>query len=203
MPPGSGKRTTMNEETKTGERAKGEKTDGHSHHDPRHRGDLGGDRPVHHHPTSASQGSGVSEPTREDNGAYSEPRKQRQNVGDRNGLYVYNKTRETFLATEVNMADTYWSRLVGLLGKTKRWSRPGRGLWIVPSCGVHTIGMLFPIDVIFLDKESRVVHLQEYVRPFRISSVCLKAASVLEVPVYTIHRSGTQIGDRLEIAPAR
>jgi uncharacterized protein len=124
-------------------------------------------------------------------------------VGNRNGLYVYNKTRETFLATEVRLADTYWSRLVGLLGKTKRWVRPGRGLWIVPSCGVHTIGMLFPIDVIFLDKESRVVHVQEYVRPFRISSVCLKAASVLEVPVYTIHRSGTQIGDRLEIAPAR
>jgi uncharacterized protein len=192
----------MNEEVKIRETAKGEKNDGHSHHDPRNRWDPGGDRPVHHHSAAASQGSGISEGTLQEDEANSEPRKQRRNVGHRNGLYVYNKTRETFLATEVNMADTYWSRLVGLLGKTKRWARPGRGLWIVPSCGVHTIGMLFPIDVIFLDKESRVIHLQEYVRPFRISSVCLKAASVLEVPVYTIHRSGTQIGDRLEIAPA-
>ena len=66
-------------------------------------------------------------------------------------VYVFNKTRETFVATEAALADTYWGRLVGLLGKTRRWARPGRGLWIYPSHGVHTIGMLFPIDLVFLD----------------------------------------------------
>jgi len=38
-------------------------------------------------------------------------------------VYVYNKTRETFVATEAVIADGYLSRLVGLLGKTKRWAR--------------------------------------------------------------------------------
>src|ERR1700727_1114613 len=115
-------------------------------------------------------------------------------------VYIYNKTRETFVATEATIADSYLRRLVGLLGKTKRWAQLGRGLWIVPSRGVHTIGMMFPIDLIFLGKEKEVVHIEEYVRPFRISSVSLKATSVLELPPHTIYRTGTKVGDRLEIS---
>ncbi len=121
----------------------------------------------------------------------------------RKEVYVYNKTRETFVATEAAVADSYLRRLVGLLGKTKRWARLGRGLWIVPSRGVHTIGMLFPIDLVFLGKEKEVVHIEEHVRPFRISNVSLKATSVLELPPHTIYRTGTRVGDRLEIAPLR
>lgn len=118
-------------------------------------------------------------------------------------VYVYNKTRESFVATEVVVADTYLRRLVGLLGKTKRWARPGRGLWITPSHGVHTFGMLFPLDLIFLDQEKQVVAIEEHVRPFRISNVSLKADSVLELPAHTVFRTGTRIGDRLEIVPLR
>ncbi len=114
-------------------------------------------------------------------------------------FYVYNKTRETFVATEATVANDYFRRLVGLLGKTKRWAKLGRGLWIIPSRGVHTIGMLFPIDVIFLNKDKEVVHLEEHIRPFRISKITLRATSVLELPAHTIYHSGTKIGDTLEI----
>ena len=117
-------------------------------------------------------------------------------------MYVYNKTRETFVATEAKVANSYLRRLVGLLGKTKRWAHFGAGLWIVPSQGVHTIGMLFSIDVVFLNKEKEVVHVEEHLRPFRISKVSFKATSVLELPLHTIYRSGTKVGDRLEISPA-
>jgi uncharacterized membrane protein (UPF0127 family) len=118
-------------------------------------------------------------------------------------VYVYNKTREAFVGTEVVVADTYLRRLIGLLGKTKAWARPGRGLWISPSHGVHTIGMLFPLDLIFLDAEKNVVAVEEHLRPFRISSVSLKADSVLELPAHTIFRTGTRVGDRLEIVPLK
>jgi uncharacterized protein len=118
-------------------------------------------------------------------------------------VYVYNKTRESFVATEAVVADSYLSRLVGLLGKTKRWARLGAGLWIIPSQGVHTIGMLFPIDVVFLSKEKEVIHIEEVVRPFRISKVSFKATSVLELPPHTIYRTGTRIGDRLEISSSQ
>src|ERR1700681_3061439 len=123
------------------------------------------------------------------------------NNGQNHLLYVYNKTRETFVATEAMLADSYLRRLVGLLGKTRRWAQLGRGLWIVPSRGVHTIGMLFPIDLIFLSKEKEVVHVEEHVRPFRISRVSLRASSVLELPPHTIYRTGTRVGDQLEIGP--
>src|SRR5579863_10751982 len=122
------------------------------------------------------------------------------NNGSDGAVYVYNKMKETFIATEVTVADSYLTRLVGLLGKTRRWAQLGKGLWIVPSRGVHTIGMLFPIDLIFLSKEKEVVHIEEHVRPFRISKVSLKANSVLELPPHTIYHSRTQVGDQLEIA---
>jgi hypothetical protein len=60
--------------------------------------------------------------------------------------------------------------------------------------------MMFPLDLVFLNREKQVIHIEEYVRPFRISKVIRKAASVLELPVHTIYRSGTREGDCLEIA---
>jgi len=117
-------------------------------------------------------------------------------------VYVYNRTRETFVATEARVANGYFTRLVGLLGKTRRWAKPGRGLWIIPSHGVHTIGMLFALDLVFLDRNLVVVHVEEHVRPFRISKVSLKTASILELPPHTVFRSGTRVGDRLEISSA-
>ncbi|HUZ45098.1 MAG TPA: DUF192 domain-containing protein [Terriglobia bacterium] len=116
-------------------------------------------------------------------------------------VYVYNKTRETFVATSASVADTYLSRLIGLLGRTRGWVRPGKGLWIVPSYGVHTIGMMFSIDLVFLDRANHVVHIEEHVRPFRISKVVLKADSVLELPPHTVFRTRTHVGDMLEIGP--
>src|SRR5207245_4779788 len=86
-------------------------------------------------------------------------------------VYVYNKTRETFVATEAAVADNYLRRLIGLLGKTKRWAKLGRGLWIIPSRGVHSIGMLFPIDLVFLNMEKKVVHVEVHFRAFRIFKV--------------------------------
>ncbi len=118
-------------------------------------------------------------------------------------ICVYNKTRERFVATHATVADGYFSRLVGLLGTTRRWARPGNGLWIVPSHGVHTIGMLYALDLIFLDRHLTVVGVEEHVRPFRISKVSFKADSVLELPVHTVFRTETRVGDQMEISRVR
>ncbi len=115
------------------------------------------------------------------------------NNGNDGTVYVYNKMKETFIATEATVADSYFTRLVGLLGKTRRWAQLGKGLWVVPSRGVHTIGMLFPIDLIFLSKDKEVVHLEEFVRPFRISKVSLKATSVLELPPHMLLASAIPV----------
>lgn len=123
-------------------------------------------------------------------------------INDDTRVCVLNKTRERFVATNVAVADSYLRRLIGLLGKTKKWARPGRGLWIIPSHGVHTLGMLFPIDLIFLDREKNVVHVEEHVKPFRISRVSIRTHSVLELPAHTVYRTGTCVGDQLEFLTA-
>ncbi len=117
---------------------------------------------------------------------------------DDGAYFVFNKTKETFLAYRVRAADSVWSRLIGLIGK--RGLEPDGGLWIVPSCGVHTFGMLFTIDVVFLDKDLRVVGLCELLKPFWLTRLVLRAESVLELPPHTIFRSGTELNDELVIS---
>jgi len=115
----------------------------------------------------------------------------------RSEVYVYNQTREAFLAFRVEVADSVLGRLVGLLGK--RSLKPDSGVWIVPSNSIHTIGMLFTIDVVFIDENLRVVGLRELVRPFSITLPNFRAESVLELPAHTIFRSHTELGDQLVI----
>ena len=112
-------------------------------------------------------------------------------------VYVYNQTKETFLAFRVKVADSGLSRLVGLLGK--RNLEPQRGVWIVPCNCIHTIGMLFRIDVVLVDEDFKVVGLHELVGPFSFTRPNLRAESVFELPAHTIVRSRTEIGDQLLI----
>jgi uncharacterized membrane protein (UPF0127 family) len=112
-------------------------------------------------------------------------------------LCVFNQTRESFLSLSVARADTHFSRLKGLLGKLGLKS--DEGLWTVPSHGIHTIFMLFPIDVLYLDADNRVVHLIENLGTFRISPIRRDSNSVLQLRTRTIFSSGTQVGDLLVI----
>ena len=113
---------------------------------------------------------------------------------------VYNQTRECFLSLGVNVADTTFSRLKGLIGKLKLKS--DEGLWVVPSSGVHTWGVLFPLDLIYLDEKLRVIYVLEHFPRFSIAPLRTQAASVLELPPHTIYSSQTQPGDQLIISKA-
>jgi hypothetical protein len=76
----------------------------------------------------------------------------------------------------------------------------GKALWIVPCHGVHTLAMRFPIDVLYLDRNKVVVHLEQTLKPWRVAPVRRAAASVLELPDGTLHSTGTVLGDVLDIA---
>jgi hypothetical protein len=118
---------------------------------------------------------------------------------DSNKGYAFNRTRQAFIASALCVADTHWKRFCGLLGRNREQFSAGQGLWIVPCQGVHTLGMRFAIDVIYLDAENRVVHIEENVRPWRITPVRLEAATVLELPSHTVWDTGTAIDDQIEI----
>lgn len=113
--------------------------------------------------------------------------------------YAFNRTRRQYLATRLAVADSHWSRLCGLVGKSSSDFQQEHGLWIVPCRGVHTLGMRFPIDVIYLTRDKVVLHLEPALPPWRFAPVRFGAASVLELPEHTVRSTGTTIGDQLEI----
>ncbi len=111
-------------------------------------------------------------------------------------MLVRNETRNSVLADSVDIADTSAKRRRGLLGRD---SLPdGTGLWIVPCESVHTWGMRFPIDVLYLDRKKKVRKLRRVMVPWRVS-MCLSAHSVLELPAGVIEKTGTLPGDQLAL----
>lgn len=113
--------------------------------------------------------------------------------------FAFNRTRQCFVATQLRVADTHFTRLVGLLGTSKKDFTFGSGLWISPCHGVHTMAMRYPIDVIYLDGENRVVHIEENLRPWRMAPVRMDTMTVIELPVHTVYTTGTAVGDQLEL----
>ena len=84
-------------------------------------------------------------------------------------LLVRNETRGVILAECADVADTSAKRQKGLLGRDDLPA--GEGLWIVPCEGVHTCGMRFPIDVVYLDRKKRVRKLRSAMTPWRLSAI--------------------------------
>ena len=111
-------------------------------------------------------------------------------------MVVRNLTRNTILADAAELADTSEKRRTGLL-KHERLD-PGQGLWIVPCESVHSFFMKFAIDLVYLDRNSRVRKIRHRMVPWRVSA-CLSAHSIIELPAGAVAASGTQAGDQLEM----
>jgi len=112
-------------------------------------------------------------------------------------LAAVNVTRGVNLTTSARVAENPWTRMVGLLRDATL--AEGDGLWIVPCNSIHSFFMRFEFDAVFLDKHLRVVHLVREMKPWRMSKIAFSAHSVLELPAGEISRSGTKIGDQLEM----
>jgi uncharacterized membrane protein (UPF0127 family) len=113
-------------------------------------------------------------------------------------MRAVNLTRQTELASLLAVAATSATRRKGLLGRTGL--EPGEGLWILPCEAVHSMGMQFAIDLIYLDRQKRAIKLRHGMVPRRLSA-CLRAHSVLELPAGSIRRTQTQPGDVIQIEP--
>lgn len=111
---------------------------------------------------------------------------------------VVDISRNTELASNVELADTSAKRSKGLLGRNGL--SPGEGLWIVPCESVHTFGMRFAIDLVYLDRLHRIRKIRRNVVPWRLSG-CLTAHSVIELASGTIQEQDIQRGDQIEFFP--
>ena len=111
-------------------------------------------------------------------------------------LRVTNQTKGRVLADRADIADTSATRRTGLL--KHKGLAPGEGLWIVPCEGIHSFGMKFAIDIVFLSKKKEVLKVRPNMVRRRIA-LSIFAHSVLELPVGTIEKTGTVKGDQLEL----
>jgi uncharacterized membrane protein (UPF0127 family) len=112
---------------------------------------------------------------------------------------INNLTRNTVIASHIEIAQNPWARMKGLLGKRDLPS--GEALVITHCQSIHMFFMKFPIDVIFCDRQDKVVGLCERIKPFCLSPIFFKASYAVELPSGTIAASKTQIGDLTLLQP--
>lgn len=108
-----------------------------------------------------------------------------------------NITKNTVVAEHVKIADSYFPRFIGLMGKPGL--PEGHGLWIVPCADIHSFFMRFEFDAVFVDKEGKVLHVEKRMKPNRISKFVKGGRAVLELDGGVIDQSGTEIGDIIEL----
>jgi uncharacterized membrane protein (UPF0127 family) len=114
-------------------------------------------------------------------------------------ISAVNVTRGICLADRVERADTFLTRLKGLIGRDSLSA--GRGLLLSHCSSVHTLGMAFPIDVLHLDRRNVVKAIVRDRAPWRLGPWVIGGASVLELPAGGA--GSTQVGDTIELRESR
>ena len=110
-------------------------------------------------------------------------------------LRAANPARGSVLGTRIALADRWWLRLRGLLGKEALPA--GEGLVLRPCRAVHMRGMAFPLDVAFLDRSGAVVAAYHSIPPGARTRWHKAARDALELPAGTLAASGTALGDTI------
>ena len=110
-------------------------------------------------------------------------------------LRVVNTRHNRELGARIELADSWFARLRGMLGRPA--PVPGEGLFLTPCQSVHMYGMSFSLDVAFLDAEGAVVAMYRPLSPGSRTPWHRNAVHVLELPVGTLEDSDTVIGDVL------
>ncbi|MCM2357775.1 MAG: DUF192 domain-containing protein [Geobacteraceae bacterium] len=113
-------------------------------------------------------------------------------------MKAINSTSHEEIAGSLGVAETIFSRMKGLLGRNSM--AEGEGLLIRPCKGIHTFGMRFPIDVVFLDKTNRVIAVTKSIPPNHMTRMYLGASSAIELPAGILEKTATKIGDEVEFA---
>jgi uncharacterized protein len=110
-----------------------------------------------------------------------------------NRIQLTNSRNQTLIAENVGLANNFWLRLRGLLGRPVL--QEGEGLWLIPCRQVHMHGMKYPLSIWFLDQDDRVCYIIDNLEPNKVSPLIKKAKSVLEFPAGWGKKIGIEIGD--------
>jgi len=100
---------------------------------------------------------------------------------------MYNKE---VISLTIREARNLKEKIQGLLGKEKPES-----LMIKTHFGIHTFGMKFPIDVLILDKNNKIVSIKKNLKPYRIFLWNPLYEKVIELPPQTIEKKKLKLND--------
>lgn len=114
---------------------------------------------------------------------------------------IYNLSKENKLLDNVKIADSFFTRLGGLLGKEGLDS--GEGLIIKPCNSIHTFGMKFSIDVAFVDKNDLVIHIMPSLPKGKTSPIIKGAKYVIEARAGDFAAKNLEVGDRVQVRGKR
>lgn len=112
-------------------------------------------------------------------------------------MRIINLTQGTTLAENCFVAESFFARLKGLLGRG--FLKDNEALLIRPCNSIHTFFMRFNIDAVFLDRQNKVVALKENLSPFKLTPIYTKAFQVIELPCQKISQTKTELNDLIEI----
>lgn len=91
---------------------------------------------------------------------------------------IFSEEGGVCLIDDMSITTNVWERMQGLIGKPQL--APNQGLMLSSCNSVHTFGMKYDLDVIFLNKNKKIVKLVERLKPMRVS-FCLNAVDTLEL----------------------
>ncbi len=112
-------------------------------------------------------------------------------------MIIRNQNKDAILVRQGNVADTFFTRLKGLLGSAPL--KEGEGLLLKGEKSIHTLFMTFPIDVIYLNHALEIIKITPDMRPWKLGPYVSQSAYILELPVGVITRTNSAVGDHLTI----
>ena len=112
-------------------------------------------------------------------------------------MTVTNETRQRTVADKAARAGSFLARGRGLMLTPPLPA--GGGLVIEPCNSIHMFFMRYPLDILFLDKQGKVVFMYRGIKPWRLGRIVRGARLAIELPEGTIDASETQIGDTVSI----
>lgn len=110
-------------------------------------------------------------------------------------MKITRKSDNALIADNVKVANNVITRFIGLLNRSGL--EKGEGLLITPCNSIHSFGMRFNFDAVFINKNNQIKHLMTNIKPWSVSPIIFSVKSVLELPGGTIKELKLNVGDFL------
>ncbi len=110
-------------------------------------------------------------------------------------MKITNLTKNCIITSKASLADTFITRMVGLLSKAEL--KKDEALVITQCRSIHMFFMRFSIDVIFADRDCKVVGVIRNIRPFQLSPIFFNSFFAIELSPGIIEETKTAVGDHL------